>query len=160
MPKRRLPSGGTQSQVILEPEVAIAAIAIFSAYADGDGINEDEGYALDEMLSGIGLYEEYSDEDLQELGAKVGAMVQEDGADAVFAQAIESLSDRDLKETAFIVAMVVLAIDGEVPKDEEEYLEYLRVSLKISDDRAQELVDELFSEEESEEEDEEESEEE
>jgi hypothetical protein len=155
MPKRRLPSGGTQSQVALEPEVAIAAIAIFSAYADGDDVNEDESYALDEMLSGIGLYEEYSDEDLQELGAKVGAMVREDGADAVFAQAIESLSDHDLKETAFIVAMVVLAIDGEVPEAEEEYLEDLRLALKISDDRAQELVDELFSEDEESEEDEE-----
>ncbi len=146
MPKRRLSSGKTQSQVALEPEVAIAVIAICSAYADGDGVSEDEGYALDEMLSGIGLYEEYSDEDLQELGEKVGAMIREDGADAVFAQAIESLPNRDLKETAFIVATVVLAIDGEVPEAEEEYLEDLRMALKISDDRAQELIDELFSE--------------
>ncbi len=152
MPKRRLPARGTQSQVILETDVAIAAIAIFSGYADGDGINEDEGYALDEMLSGISLYEEYSDEDLQELGAKVGALIREDGPDAVFAQAVESLPDRDLKEVAFTVAMVVLAIDGEVPEEEEEYLEYLRVALKISDDRAQELVDEMFSDEESEDE--------
>lgn len=155
MPKRRLPTKGTQSQVALEPEVAIAAIAIFAAYADEE-VNEDEGYALDEMLSGlgIGLYEDFSDEDLHELGAKVSALVQEEGADAVFAQAIESLSDRDLKEVAFIVTMAVLAVDGEVPEAEEEYLEDLRQALKISDDRAQELIAEMFSEEEEEEEEE------
>ncbi len=150
MPKRRLPTRGTQSQVALEPEVAIAAIAIFAAYADGEDVNEDEGYALDEMLSGISLYEDFSDEDLHELGAKVGALVQEEGADAVFAQAIESLPDRDLKEVAFIVTMAVLAVDGEMPEAEEEYLEDLRQALKISDDRAQELMDEVFSDEEEE----------
>ena len=154
MPKRRLPTRGTQSQVVLEPEVAIAAIAIFAAHADGEEINEDEGYALDEMLSGISMYEEFSEEDLRELGAKVGALVQEDGADAVFAQAIESLHDSDLKEVAFIVTVVVLSVDGEMPEAEEEYLEYLRQELKISDDRAQELIDEVFSAEEEEEEEE------
>ncbi len=55
MPKRRFPSGRSQSQVALEPEVAIAAITIFSALSDGDGINEDECGTLYEMLSGIGL---------------------------------------------------------------------------------------------------------
>lgn len=154
MPKRRLPTKGSQNQVALEPEIAIAAIAIFAAYADGEDVNEDEGYALDEMLSGlgIGLYEEFSDEDLHELGAQVGVLVQEEGAEEVFAQAIESLSSRDLKEAAFIVTMAVLAVDGEMPEAEGEYLEDLRQALKISDDRAQELVDEMFSEEEEEEE--------
>ncbi len=158
MPKRRFPSGRTQSQVALEPEVAIAAIAIFSAFADGDSINDEEGHALYDLLSGIGLslYEEYSDEDLQELCSKVNVMVQEEGADAAFSQAIESLSDNDLQEAAYTVAVTVVAVDGDVPEAEEEYLEDLRLALKISDDRAQELVDELFSEEESEEDEEEE----
>jgi hypothetical protein len=52
MPKRRLPRGGG-TQVALSPELAVAAIGLFSAFADGDVSSDAEAYALGEMVSSI-----------------------------------------------------------------------------------------------------------
>ncbi|MGG6238182.1 tellurite resistance TerB family protein [Nodosilinea sp. AN01ver1] len=159
MPKRRLPRGGG-TQVALSPELAIATIALFSAFADGDVSSDAEAYALGEMVSCIDLYSEYTVEDFAALGAEVGGLINELGVDAVVAQAIETIRDEGVEEAAFIVALVILVADGEVPEEEQEYVDDLRQALRISVERADEIASELFSEEDAEEEYDEEDEEE
>lgn len=154
MPKRKLPRGG--AQVALTPEIAIAAIGLFSAFADGEAIDDMETYALGEMLSGIDLYEDYSEEDFEALGMEIGTLINEEGVEAVVSQAIINAREEGLEEVALIVALVVIAADGEVPEAEQEYVDNLCEALGISTERGIEIVDELFSEEEEDEEEEEE----
>ncbi|MBE9158485.1 tellurite resistance TerB family protein [Nodosilinea sp. LEGE 06152] len=153
MPKRRLPRGGG-TQVALSPELAVATIALFSAFADGDVSSDAEAYALGEMVSCIDLYSEYTVEDFAALGAEIGGLINEAGVEAVVAQAVETVRDEGVEEAAFIVALVVLVADGEVPEEEQEFVDDLRQALRISVERADEIVSELFSEEEYEEEEE------
>jgi len=154
MSKRKLPrSGGTQ--VALSPELAIAAIGLFSVFADGESTGAVETEALGEMLSAIDLYEDYAEEDFAALGTEIGNLINEEGIEAVAAQAIATAKEEGLEEAAFIVAIVVIASDGEVPEAEQEYVDSLYQALGLSEERANEIIDELFSGDEEDEEEEE-----
>ncbi|MFN6571919.1 tellurite resistance TerB family protein [Dendronalium sp. ChiSLP03b] len=142
----------SSSSVALEPEVAIAIIGLFSAAADDEGISSTEEYALSEFLSQVGLFEDYSDEDFEELTEKVVSLVEEEEPEELIAQAIESLPNRGYREAAYITAILVVGIDEEVPENEQDYISELQETLKISDERAQELIDAVFGAEEEEEE--------
>lgn len=152
---KRLPRGGSASSVALEPEVAIAIIGLFSAAADGEGISSTEEYALSEMLGEIGQFEDYSEEDFEELGEKVAALIEQEEPEALIAQAIDSLPNKAYREAAYITAILVVGIDEEVPEDEQDYISELQEALNISNERAQELIDEVFGAEEYEDDEEE-----
>ncbi|MEH1930186.1 tellurite resistance TerB family protein [Nostoc sp.] len=159
MSKRKLPKGRSASSVALEPEVAIAVIGLFSAAADGDGITIEEQYGLSEMLGAVSQFEDFSDEDFEELTEKVTSLLEEEEAEVLMKQAIESLPNKNYREAAYTTAILVVGIDEEVPEAEQDYISELQEALKISDKRAQELIDEVFGAEEEDEEEEEEDEE-
>jgi tellurite resistance protein len=154
MPNRKLPRGGG-TQVALSPELALAAIGIFSTLVDEESYNADETYALNEMLTSTGLYDDYADEDFENLGKEIGSLISHEGLGSVVAQAIATAREEELEEAAFIVAVVIVAADGEVPEEEQDYIDNLHQALGISAERASEIIDELFSEDEEDEEDEE-----
>jgi tellurite resistance protein len=143
------------NSVALEPEVAIAVIGLFSAAADDGEISKVEEYALSEMLGGISQFEDFSEDDYQELTDKVYDLLEEEDADEVFNQAIASLPNQDYREAAYITAILVVGIDGKLPQSEQDYISELQEALKISDSRAQELIDEVFGKDEDEEDEEE-----
>jgi hypothetical protein len=58
-----------------------------------------------------------------------------------------------LKPYAYITALMVISIDGDISEEEEDYIADLQKALNISDKRSDEIIDELFGEEEEEEED-------
>ncbi|WP_341527689.1 tellurite resistance TerB family protein [Nostoc sp. UHCC 0302] len=151
MSKRKLPRGRSTSSVALEPEVAIAVIGLFSAAADDEGITIEEQYALSELLGAVSQFEDYSDEDFEELTQKVVSLLEEEEPEVVIEQAIASLPDEDYREAAYVTAILVVGIDEEVPESEQDYISELQQALKISDERAQELIDAVFGEEEEEE---------
>jgi tellurite resistance protein len=155
MPKRKLPRGGG-TQVALGPELAIAAIGLFSTFADGESAADVETAALGEMLVSIDLYEDYGEEEFQALGTEIASLINEEGVEAVVAQAITTAKEEGLEEAAFIVALIVVASDGEVPEEEQEYIDHLYQALGISDERAGEIIDELFADDEEDEEEDEE----
>lgn len=154
MPQRKLPKKSTSS-VALEPEVAIAIIGLFSAAADGEGITSTEEYALSDFLSGVGLFEDYSEEDFEDLTEQVVSLIEEEDPEELVAQAIDSLPNEEYREAAYITAILVVGIDEEVPEAEQDYISELQGTLNISDERAQELIDELFGEYDEDEEEEE-----
>jgi tellurite resistance protein len=154
--KRKLPRGGG-TQVALSPELAIAAIGLFSEFADGESTGatgDAEDAAFGEMLSAIDLYEDYSEDDFAALGTEIGTLINEEGIDAVVAQAIATAKEEGLEEAAFAVAVYVVAADGEVPESEQEYIDSLYQALGLSEERANEIIDELFSDDEADEEEE------
>lgn len=157
MSKRKLPRGGG-TQVALSPELAIAAIGLFAEYADGEG-GDVETEALGELLSAIDLYEDFSEDDFAALGTEIGNLINEEGIEAVAAQAIATARDEGIQEAAFAVAVIVIASDGEVPEEEQEFIDSLYQALGMSANRANAIIDELFSSEEDDEEDEEDDEE-
>ncbi|MEH2395243.1 MAG: tellurite resistance TerB family protein [Nostoc sp.] len=122
---------------------------MFSPGADGEGISSTEEYALNEFLSQIDLFEDYSDEDFEELNEKVVSLIEEEPEDLI-AQSIESLPNKIYREAAYITAILVVGIDEEVPEAEQDYISELQEALNISDERAQELIDGVFGEEEEE----------
>lgn len=154
MPKPSFSGSRSANQVALESDVAVAIIGIFSAFADEEGLSEQESEALYEMLSSTSEFEEYSEEDLQSVVDSAMEVYEQEGVAGAIELAIASLDSKEYREIAYITAVCVVAVDGEVPSNEEEYINDLQKSLKISDERASEIMDELFAEEEYEEEEE------
>jgi tellurite resistance protein len=152
MSTNKSPQEGNTSSVALEPEVGIAIIGLFSATADKKGVSADEQEALTDFLGQIGLFDEYSDEDLENLTTEVAKLFKEEDPDDLIAQAIASLPDETYREAAYLAAILVAGIDEEIVEEEQEYISELQGALNISDERAQELIDEVFGEEEEEEE--------
>ncbi|BAZ41079.1 hypothetical protein NIES4101_70410 [Calothrix sp. NIES-4101] len=146
----------SNNAVAIEPEVAIAVIGLFSAASDDEGITLKEEYALSEMLGSVSQFEDYTDEDYEELTDKVFSLLDEEDAETVLAQAIASLPNKSYREAAYTTAIVVVGIDGEVPEEEQDYISELQEALNISNERAQEIIDAVFGADEEEEDEEEE----
>ncbi|MBW4563686.1 MAG: tellurite resistance TerB family protein [Mojavia pulchra JT2-VF2] len=144
--KRKLPKSRSTSSVVLEPEVAIAVIGHFSAVADDQGLSRTEKYVLSEMLASISQFEKFSQKDFEKLTSKVYGLLEKTKREDLFEQAIASLLDTDNREAAYITALLVVGIDDEVPKTEQNYISKLQEALKISDKRAQEIIDGIFAE--------------
>ncbi|HLP87640.1 MAG TPA: hypothetical protein VK184_03405 [Nostocaceae cyanobacterium] len=158
MPQRKLPTRSSNVEII-EPEAAVALVGLFSAAADGNGISTAEQDAISEMLEGIGVFEDYTDEDFQALTAKINSLIEEKEPEDLVASAIASLPNEEYRESAYVIALLVTSIDDDIPEDEEDYLYELQEALNISDERADEIIEEIFGEYDEEEYDEEEEEE-
>jgi hypothetical protein len=155
MSKSELVKSGSKTSVKLEPEVAIAIIGLFSASGEDEGIISTDEYPLPEMLEGIDLFESYSEEDFEKLTAKVNTVIKEQELENLIPGAIASLTKKNYREAAYITAILIVGMEEEIPESEEDFLFELQEALKISDDRAEELIDEVFEEYEEEEEEEE-----
>ncbi len=160
MAKRNFPGSRRNTQVTLQPDVAIAVIGISSAFADGEELGHEEDYALGEILSSISGFENYSEQDYVELYNQAIAVINSEGWEEALTQAVGSLPNKDYREAAYITALTVIAVDGEFPEEEENFLTGLQESLKISDERAQKIMDEVLGAESDEEEEEDEEDEE
>jgi tellurite resistance protein len=144
--QRKFPNRGSNSSVALEPEVAIAVIGLFSAASDDEGVSRTEEFALSEMLAGITQFEDFSEKDFEKLTQKVYDLLEEENPEDVIEQAIASLPDEEHREAAYITALLVVGIDGEVPESEQEYITELQDALNISNRRAQQIIDHIFGE--------------
>ncbi|MFM2064191.1 MAG: hypothetical protein RLZZ507_3862 [Cyanobacteriota bacterium] len=155
MSKSELVTTSSKIPVKLEPEVAIAIIGLLSASTEEEGIITPEEYPLAEMLEGIDVFENYSEEDFEQLTAKVNSVIKEQELENLIPGAIASLTKKSYREAAYITAILIVGMEEEIPESDEDYLFELQEALKISDDRAEELIDEVFEEYEEEEEEEE-----
>jgi uncharacterized tellurite resistance protein B-like protein len=152
---RKLPKGGKKSAQPFSPEEAIAAIGLVTMAADGT-VEDVESEALVEVLQEIEFFEEYSEEEFDDLLSKIVSIGQDEGVDVLLNSSVEALSNKDYKEAALMTAFLIVSADEDVPAEEEEYLGALQGLLGISDDRYDELLEELFGEEDDEDEEEEE----
>lgn len=157
MSKSELVKSKIKTLVKLEPKEAISILGLFSASTEDEGIIPTEEFPLIEMLEGISPFEEDSEEDFDALTAKVNMIRSGNEVETLIPSAIASLTKKKDRESAYIIsAILILGMDEDIPESEEEYLFELQEALKISDERAEELIDEVFEELEEEEEEEEE----
>lgn len=155
MSKSELIKSSTSTPIKLEAEVAIAIIGLFSASDEDEGIITCEEFPLAEMLEGIDPFAEYSEEDFDKLTAKVNPLIGKEKVENLVPSAIASLTKKSGRESAYIVSILVVGMDEDTPESEEDYLFELQEALKISDDRAEELIDKVYEEFEGDEEEEE-----
>jgi uncharacterized tellurite resistance protein B-like protein len=134
------------SETTLSPEEAVAAIIFVAMSADGEVI-EEEIEVLNDMLSTMELFEDYSPTELQGMLDAITDIYDQEGIDTLFNIAVESISE-DLTETAFEAAVKVVLIEGEIPEAEEDFIDDLQQALGIEDKIAQEIIDELTAAEE------------
>lgn len=134
------------SETTLSPEEAVAAIIFVAMSADGEVI-EEEIEVLNDMLSTMELFEDYSPNELQGMLDTITDIYDQEGIDTLFNIAVESISE-DLTETAFEAAVKVILIEGEIPEAEEDFIDDLQQALGIEDKAAQEIIDELTAAEE------------
>ena len=146
MSKSELIKSPSKTQVKLEPEVAITIIGLFSAAGEDESMITPEEYPLPEMLEGIQPFENYSEEDFNKLTAKVNTLIKEQKVENLIPNAIASLTKKSYRETAYKTAMLILGMDEDIPESDGDYLFELQEVLKISDERAEELIDEIFEE--------------
>jgi hypothetical protein len=129
----------------LTPEESIAAIAVVTAVADSSFDDVDIDLVAD-VLWGLEVFEEYSDNDLLELVDKLLVVAEDEGLGALFNTANESLAE-DLVREAYAAGVSVLIDEDElrIPKGKTTLLKKLQEALEIKDEDAKEIIDEVIA---------------
>lgn len=129
----------------ISPEEAVAAIAVVTAAADSSLEELDPDFLAD-ILWGLEIFEEYSDDELLETLDKVVAIAEESQIGALFNAAKKSLTD-DLILDAYAAGVSVLVDEEEVriPKGKTTLLKKLQEALQINDEDAKEVIDEVIA---------------
>ncbi|MFB2976943.1 tellurite resistance TerB family protein [Microseira sp. BLCC-F43] len=132
----------TDSEIVLSPEEAVAAIVFAATFANGE-VTDEEIEVFNDILSNLELYENYADEELQAMVDKFTDIYDTDGIEALFNLAVESISE-DWVETAFEAAVEVVLVDGSIPEAEEDFISNLQQALGIDNTVAQEILADLM----------------
>ncbi|ARV62503.1 hypothetical protein BZZ01_31195 [Nostocales cyanobacterium HT-58-2] len=133
------------SEASLSPEEAVAAIAVVTAVADSS-LEEVDADFLADILWGLEVFEDYSDDELSEIVDKVIAIAEEDGIGALFNTANDAVTD-DLILDAYAAGVSVLVDEDElrIPKSKTALLKKLQEVLELEDEEAKEVIDEVIA---------------
>lgn len=129
----------------LEPEQAVAAIAVVTAIADSSLEDVDVEFLVD-ILWEFQLFEEYSDDQLLEMVDQLLSLAEEEGVGTLFNTAYECLPD-ELILDSFAVGVSVI-IDEEkltIPEKKNLLLKNLQEALEVEDEEAKEIIEEMFA---------------
>jgi hypothetical protein len=136
----------------LSPEEAVAAIAIVTAAADGSLENIEVEWFTD-ILSGFEVFEEYTDDELLEILARLINLVnlskgneKSEGLGALFNSANDSLAD-ELVLDGFAAGVSVLVDEDKliIPKPKIALVKQLQEALEIEDAEAEEVIAEVLN---------------
>jgi hypothetical protein len=129
----------------LSPEEAVAAIAVVTAAADSS-LEEVDADCLADILWGLEVFEEYSDDELLETLDKVIVLAEENGLGTLYNTANNALTE-DLLLDAYAAGVSVLVDEEElrIPKGKTNLLKKLQEALEIDDEEAKEIVDEVIA---------------
>lgn len=116
-----------------------AGIALSAIASDGV-ITEEEVIGLISTLSRMKLYKYKNQKEIEDMMRKVLDAYRKNGNDALMQQSANTIP-KELKETAFAVAVDLLLADGIIEESEKKYLEELQKKLEISDDKALKIVE-------------------
>jgi tellurite resistance protein len=113
----------------LGPYGALAAIAIGAARADGSVVSS-EADRVEHTLGTLPIFREHSAETLRGIVEMVVSQMRNGQADSVVRRAAESLPSR-LRGTAFTIGVDVMLADGRLHPSEAQFMEELRVLLRV-----------------------------
>jgi len=125
----------------LNPEEAVAAVAVVAAAADSGADNVD-AEAIEQLLGEIELFADYSAPEMSGMVKKLVRIARKDGLGALLNAAVEFVP-YDLVLTAFEVGILMVAVDGFIPEEEEEFVSNLQQELELSDEEAQMILDDI-----------------
>jgi tellurite resistance protein len=123
--------GSKPTETFTEQE-AFLAVALASAAANGD-IDESDKKAILATVMQASIFDESSEDDLNDTFEKLMGKLEADGVGALVAIAKSSMPE-DLCESAFVCAVDITLADGEIDDDEQALLEELQQVLGISDE--------------------------
>ncbi|AFY32219.1 tellurite resistance TerB family protein [Calothrix sp. PCC 7507] len=127
-----------QTQIILNPGEALAAIILAATATDGY-LSQDEAQCISSRLSCLKLFRSYSNDLMNRLFDKILTILQRDGLNTLFNAAKESLSE-DLREAAFAIVTDMILADGIVTEEEKSFLNDLYQSLGVSTEIAVQTI--------------------
>lgn len=135
-------SPSTTSTIELTPPEAFAAIALTAVAADGV-IQAEEAQIIQTTLARMELFKPYSEDAKREMLDRLLGYINQQGYDTLLKAAIVKLPS-ELRETAFAVATDITLSDGDLAEEEENLLNDLYNSLKISEETATKIIDVLL----------------
>ncbi len=127
-----------QAPELLSSAEAFVAIVLLATASDGDLSDAQERSILGELSRSKPL-RNYPTEAIAQLCNKVSIILRQDGFNALFNLAKESLSP-DLREAAFAVASDLVLSESHINEEEINFLNDLYQALSISPDVATQIL--------------------
>ncbi len=140
---RKISKGQKKTEKPLSPVEAIVAVGLVAVAADGI-IEDIETESLLAVLQKIEALKEYSEDQFKALIDKIVKIGKEEGLGTLVNSSAEVLTNQPLKEGALMTAVLVVASDGKVVDEEQEFIDYLLELFGISDERYDKILDNMF----------------
>jgi hypothetical protein len=134
------------SEESLSPEEAVAAIAVITAVVDST-IEEVDVENLAGILWEFEVFEEYSEDEVEEIVDRLLGIAEDEGLGPLFNTASASLSDDIVLDGFAAGVMILLETEEElvIPKQKQSYLKKLQEALELEDEEAQEIIQEVIA---------------
>lgn len=125
----------------LSPQEAFVALLIASARADGS-VSAHEANSIEHIVAGMQLFRGHRGDGLHKVFATASERIKEHGAPDVV-QAAAAIVPKELRATAFALAIDLMLSDGRLSPKEEGFAEGLRTLLNVGSDNATTIIDVL-----------------
>lgn len=125
----------------LSPQEAFVFLLIASARADGS-VSAHEANSIEHIVAGMQLFRGQSHEGLQKVFATASERIKEHGVPSVV-QAAATFVPKELRATAFALAVDLMLSDGRLGPKEESFANTLRTLLNLERDSATSILDVL-----------------
>jgi hypothetical protein len=125
----------------LSPQEAFVCLLIASARADGS-VSAHEANSIEHIVAGMQLFRGQSHEGLYKVFATASERIKEHGVPSVV-QVAATLVPKELRATAFAVAIDLMLSDGQLSPNEEGFVDNLRTLLNVERDAATKIIDVL-----------------
>jgi uncharacterized tellurite resistance protein B-like protein len=119
----------------------VAGVALLAMYADGV-IAQEEDDVLRERLLEYPLFADLDDDGLGRVLERLSAASRERGAETMLRDWAAAIAPA-LRPTAFLIAAEIVAADGEVAPEEDDYLARAAKALELPPARSSQIVEVL-----------------
>ena len=125
----------------LSPQEAFVALLIASARADG-AVSAHEANSIEHIVAGMQLFRGHRGDGLQKTFVTASERINDHGVPGVV-QAAAAIVPKELRATAFALAIDLMLSDGRLSPKEEGFAEGLRTLLNVDSDNATTIIDVL-----------------
>lgn len=125
----------------LSPQEAFVSLLIASARADGS-VSAQEANSIEHVVTGMQLFSRHRGEQLQSVFATASERIKEHGVPGVV-RAAAAIVPKELRPTAFALAIDLMLSDGRLSPQEERFADDLCTLLSVERDTATRIMDVL-----------------
>jgi tellurite resistance protein len=122
----------------LSPQEAFVALLIASARADGS-VSAHEANSIEHIVAGMQLFRRHRGDGLQKVFANASERIKKYSAPSVV-QAAAAVVPKELRTTAFAVAIDLMLSDGHLSPKEEGFADELRTLLNVDSDEGTKII--------------------